>query len=468
MQTPKPEITLVGAGLVGSLLSIYLARRGWKVQIHERRADMRRESISGGRSINLAISARGFHALRHVGLEELVRSRAIAMRGRMLHAVDGSTQMVPYGNDPSECIFSVSRGGLNQSLMTEAERLGEVTIHFKSRLAEAELAPGRAPKLVFQDEVSGARTKLETRVIGTDGSASVLREALMRLKGASCSIDELDFGYKELTIPPGAQGTHQMEKHALHIWPRGSYMLIALPNLDGSFTCTLFLPFVTSHVRNIPGFDTLRTSYDVETFFRRHFSDALELMPDLTHEFFANPTSKMVTVKASPWHLEDQALILGDAAHAIVPFFGQGMNAGFEDVFALSEALGPNAARADLTHAFAETFERRKANSDAIADLACENFVEMRDRVADPRFQLERKVEKLIENEIPTEYVSRYRLVSFTRVPYVVARQAGEIQAQILSELTQGVTEAGQVDLARAVTEVRARLVPVLAPYLGK
>jgi len=449
------HVTVVGAGLVGSLLSMYLARRGFQVDVLERRPDMRREDVGAGRSINLAISARGLYALRQVGLEEEALRQAIPMRGRMIHAPSGELAFQAYGKDESQHINSLSRAWLNKYLMTHAERSGRVRIQFEQRVQHVDFEKGM---LEVMDRSGSAVREVRTPVVfGTDGSGSAVRREMVLRPGHGSAQEHLSHGYKELTIPAGPGGTFRMEKHALHIWPRGSYMLIALPNQDGSFTCTLFLPF-----QGPVSFESLETPTQVEAFFREQFPDALELIPGLTHDFFHNPTGTMVTVKSAPWHVGGRALLVGDAAHAIVPFFGQGMNCGFEDCVTLDACLGRHQRWED---AFEEFFRLRKPNADAIADMAVENFVEMRDRTADPRFLLEKAVEKELLKAFPGEFLSRYTLVSFSRVPYRLSYEVGAIAGGIVSELSEGLTRAQDVDLERAGTLIRERLVPFVKEH---
>lgn len=448
-------VTLAGAGLVGSLMAMFLARRGFQVEVLERRPDMRRETVEAGRSINLAISARGLYALKQVGLEDEARRHAIPMRGRMIHPLSGELTLQPYGKDDSQHINSISRAWLNQFLMTHAEGTGKVRIRFKQRIQSVDFDTGTLSVL---DEPSGSTREERVPVLlGADGSGSAVRQAMAKLPGNTSTQDVLSHGYKELTIPAGPGGSFRMEKHALHIWPRGTFMLIALPNEDCSFTCTLFLPF-----EGPVSFASLDSPSKVTAFFQEQFPDAVPLLPTLTHDFFHNPTGHMVTVKSGPWHVGGRALVLGDAAHAIVPFFGQGMNCGFEDCVVLDGLLARHSRWED---AFEEFFRLRKPNADAIADMAVENFIEMRDSTASPRFLLEKQVEKVLLNAFPGQFLSRYTLVSFSRVPYRLAYEVGAIAGRIVSELSEGLTRAEEVDLERAARLVRERLVPFLEQH---
>jgi kynurenine 3-monooxygenase len=448
-------IAIVGAGPVGSLLATYLARRGLDVTLYERRPDLRAldaaaamKSGSAGRSINLAVSVRGLHALREVGLEDEVLAEAIPMRGRMMHAVDGALTFQRYGKDDSQCIHSLSRGWLNGALLTHAERTGRARIRFETKVTAFDPGAGAIT-------VDGQELRPDV-VFGTDGSASAVRAGIAAAPPARpVREDRLDYGYKELSLPPGAGGRHAIEKHALHIWPRGTYMLIALPNADGSFTCTLFLPF-----EGPLGFASLDSPAKVRDFFERSFPDALRLIPGVEEQFFANPTGSMVTVRSPSWSAAN-ALLVGDAAHAIVPFFGQGMNCGFEDCSVLNAMLDES-ARPEWPAIFRRFEEARRPNTNAIADMAIENFVEMRDKVGQPSFLLQKEVEKRLERELPGEYVSRYALVTFSRAPYRLAFDVGVAAQEILAELCQGIRGPEEVDLARAAQLVRARITPLL------
>lgn len=450
-QTEK--VTVVGAGLVGSLLSIYLARKGFSVDVYERRDDMRKSKVIAGRSINLAISTRGLHALAQLGLELPVLQRAIPMRGRMVHSVTGELSFQRYGKDETQCIHSISRGELNQFLMEEAEVSKKVQFHFQHKLVPTK---SRDEELEFRRESDGSAHRVSAPVVfGTDGAYSAARARMVEGGISQETVHTLDYGYKELILPAIKHGDFQLEKHALHIWPRGSFMLIALPNFDGSFTCTLFLPF-----EGKSSFASLQTTLQVENFFRSQFPDVMDLLPDLKEDFFNHPTGQMVTVKCSPWNLRGQQLLLGDAAHAIVPFFGQGMNCGFEDCAVLDQYL-ENSDR-EWEEVFTSFSEARKTNSDAIAAMALENFVEMRDSVANPKFLLQKEVERMLQQYFPQDYLSRYQMVTFSRIPYRKAYEIGLKESEILSSLTEGVKGAEEVDRERAIQLAEKTLLPLM------
>ncbi|HZR11194.1 MAG TPA: NAD(P)/FAD-dependent oxidoreductase [Myxococcales bacterium] len=433
-----PDLVIVGAGPVGSLLALTLAQRGYSIEMYERRPDMRRVDLSAGRSINLAVSTRGLHALHEVGLDADVLRQAVPMRGRMTHAIDGKLALLPYGQSDREHINSMSRGELNKLLMTRAEETGRVRIHFGQRLVAYD-----CDRKIARLE-PGGEVRAEV-IVGSDGSASALRDSL----GGAVAQEDLSSGYRELTMPPkdGGFGLHQ---EALHIWPRGNFMLIALPNRDGSFTCTLFLPFEGS-----PSFAELRTEVEAHAFFERHFPDAVPLIPALAQQFMRAPLGRMSTVKAWPWS-RGSALLIGDAAHAIVPFFGQGMNAGFEDVTLLSGML-----TGGWTGDFAQFAKARKPDTDAIADLAVENFVEMCDKVADPQFLRMREIEHELQDRMPGRYLTRYQLVTFTRIPYRIALEAGEVQARLLADLAL----QPEPDYERGIRAAEEKLVPLLRAH---
>jgi kynurenine 3-monooxygenase len=447
----RKSITLIGAGLNGPLLALGLVKRGFKVRILEKRPDMRRIPISAGRSINLALSTRGIHALKQAGLWTTMQNIIIPMRGRMMHSVASELTFQPYGKDESEVINSISRAELNISLMNAAEERG-VEISFQRRCTGTNFKTG---DIEVRDERSGeARTLEADIVIGCDGSASAIRNEMLKLSRFNFLQEYLDYGYKELTIRAGPGGKHLLETNALHIWPRGNYMLIGLPNVDGSFACILFLPF-----EGTDSFERLSTHSDVERFFQSRFPDVVPLLPNLCENFFANPTGAMVTIKCSPWHVHDRALLLGDAAHAIVPFFGQGINCGFEDCTVLLDLL--DRWDADWERVFREFEQARKANTDAIADLAVENFVEMRDRVADPRFLFRKKVELVLEAKYPQLFVPKYAMVTFHRIPYATALKRGKVQDEMLTELSDGIERIEDLDWNKADRLVRSALTPL-------
>ncbi|MGA8273513.1 MAG: NAD(P)/FAD-dependent oxidoreductase [Candidatus Sulfotelmatobacter sp.] len=450
--TSTPEkVTLVGAGLNGPLLAILLRRRGFAVEIYERRPDMRQVRMNAGRSINLALSTRGIYALQQAGLWERMRNIIVPMKGRMMHSVAAELTFQPYGKNEVEVINSISRAELNIALVDAAEQEGAV-IHFNHRCTGFDLKTGA---IRLRDEDTGKDLNSEGGVvIGCDGSASAMRMEMLRLSRFNFSQEYLDYGYKELTIPAGADGKHLLETNALHIWPRGNHMLIALPNIDGTFACILFLPF-----EGADSFASLSTRADVVRFFGDRFPDACRLMPDLADNYFANPMGTMVTVKCSPWHVEGTSLLLGDAAHAIVPFFGQGLNCGFEDCTCLVELLDRYGA--DWPRVFAEFEKQRKINTDAIADMAIENFTEMRDRVADARFLFRKKVELALEAEYPQQFVPKYAMVTFHRIPYSVAQARATVQDRMLAELCESIDRVEDLDWDRADELIRRDLVPL-------
>ncbi|GAB4408394.1 MAG: NAD(P)/FAD-dependent oxidoreductase [Bacteroidia bacterium] len=447
----NPDFNIIGAGLAGSLMAIYLAQKGYRVQVFERRADMRKGRAEAGRSINLALSARGIHALRETGLLDEVMAQAIPMYGRMIHDPEGGLTFQRYSKDPQECIYSVSRAGLNISLMNRAEAMEGVSFAFGHRCENIDTDTGT---IRLTDMTTGREFDAPgLRTIACDGAFSAVRYALQRTPRFNLSQSYLDHGYKELTIPPDAAGGFQIEPHALHIWPRGQFMMIALPNPDHSFTCTLFAPYGGE-----TGFDALQSPEAVGAFFERYFPDAVPLIPDLLTDFFANPTGSLLTIRCAPWVLGDRIALLGDAAHAIVPFFGQGMNAGFEDCTVLSECIDCHAP--DWQQVFAAYQQSRKHNADAIADMALENYIEMRDTVADEAFLFRKQVEHAIEQQLEG-YRSRYEMVSFTRIPYAEAYRRGEINQRILARLLDGLDHVEDLDLQLAQALIHAHLPPL-------
>jgi len=420
------EVNIIGAGLVGSLLSIYLAKRGYKINMYERRPDMRTAKISAGKSINLALSDRGWRGLEGVGIANEIRKIAIPMYGRQIHNKDGSTVFQPYGKK-DQAIYSVSRAEINMKLMDLAEQAG-IKIHFNERCTQVDRKTLFAH---FENEeskkVSSASSDL---LFGSDGAFSAAR-LNMQLSTDRFEYNQhyISAGYKELIIPPGKNGEFLLEKNALHIWPRGSFMMIALPNLDGNFTCTLFLPF-----EGEKSFDKLKTKEEVKKFFDEEFSTAVPLMPTLLEDFFHNPTSSLVTVKCFPWTFDNKIALIGDAAHAIVPFFGQGMNCGFEDCVVLNELIDKH--KEDWNKIFPEYQQLRKPDGDAIADLAIANFVEMRDKTADPKFLLQKKIEARFNEKYPDKWVPLYTMVTYSpRIRYSTALKEGVRQQGIMDKV---------------------------------
>lgn len=416
-------IAIVGAGLVGSLMAIYLAKRGYKVTIFEKRKDMRRAGAEGGRSINLALSNRGWWPLKEVGLEEQAKRMIIPMRGRMMHDEEGFLTFQPYGRE-GQAINSISRSGLNEMLMDEAEKNG-VTIEFDRSCVGINFD---ASTLFFANKDGKKEDLSFDIIIGADGAFSVVRRLMQRTDRFNYSQYYIEHGYKELTIPPGAGGSFGLEKNALHIWPRGNFMLIALPNTDGSFTCTLFFPFEGN-----PSFSTLTTDEEIQSFFEKYFSDALKMMPTLIKDFHANPTSSLVTVKSYPW-VKNKTLIIGDASHAIVPFYGQGMNSGFEDCRVLNQMLDEH--NDDWPSVLEEFQKLRKPDADAISDLALQNFIEMRDLVADDDFLLRKKIEARLYDQYPQQWIPLYSMVTFNeQMRYSEALKRGRIQQEIMDDV---------------------------------
>lgn len=417
------NISIIGGGLVGTLLSAILAQKQHKVTVYERRPDLRGEVATGGRSINLAVSDRGFKALRRIGLEETVKKMAIPMRGRMLHAETGQLTFQPYGKE-GQAINSVSRGGLNQVLIDFAERQCGVKFVFNHACTQVDFDAKQFT--IFNNSTQRASHVDYELLFAADGAFSAVRYAMQKTDRFEYVQTYLLHGYKELAIVP-RNGTWQMEPNALHIWPRKSFMLIALPNVDGSFTGTLFLPFEGEN-----SFEMLQTQASVETFFNRYFPDVIPLVPDLTEIFFQNPTSSLITVRCFPWTYKGVTLI-GDAAHAVVPFYGQGMNCGFEDCTVLADIM--EAYNNDWDVMLNRYEISRKSNADAIAELAQKNFIEMRDRVADPVFLLQKKIAQKVSENYPERYLPVYSMVTFSHIPYSDALMEDKRQDNALSEI---------------------------------
>jgi kynurenine 3-monooxygenase len=448
--TPK-QVTIVGAGLCGSLLAIILQRRGFQVAVLERRTDPRSGTVDAGRSINLALSARGLRALRHAGVLSQVEPLLMPMRGRIIHHEDGSTEFQAYGQREDEQIYSVSRAELNRILIGAAERAGGTSLAFGQEAREFD---PRSGELRVTDLAQGKHyVSSDGPVIAADGAGSAIRRALAASLGANEAL--LPHGYKELCIPPGPDARHRIDAEGLHIWPRGGFMLIALPNPGGDFTLTLFMPnegrnsfaSIGNPVGNADG---------VRRFFLRWFADVVPLIPNLAEAFLANPVGTLGTVRCRRWHDAGNVLLIGDAAHAIVPFHGQGMNLAFEDCLLLERALE---AGNDWEQAFAAFEAKQRPNADAIADMALENYVEMRDTVRDPKYKLRKALSFELERRLPDRFIPRYSMVMFhAEIPYAVAQQRGAVQQRLLDDLVQNAGSLEEIDMRAAETMVRERL----------
>ncbi len=428
----QKNITIVGAGLVGSLLACYLSKRGHNVNVYERRADMRTAGYVGGRSINLALSHRGWKALKKTGLDKEVEKIAIPMKGRVIHDTAGNTSFFPYGKE-DQAIYSVSRGELNRIMVEHADKYDGVDFYFNERCRKLDFDKTH---VTFEHTITEAVSEISADVIiGADGAYSEVRYEMQVTPNFNISQQHEEYGYKELCIPATKDGKHAIEKNALHIWPRKSFMMIALPNLDGSFTVTLFAPFKGEN-----SFETVSDVVQAEGYFKQHFPDAVPLMPDLQKDFFENPTSSLVTIKCFPWQYK-QSCLIGDAAHAIVPFYGQGMNCGFEDVRELDEIL--DATNENWEEALAKFQAQRKPNADAIADLALYNFVEMRDLSGREDFQLRLKIEKKIAEKFGDRFMTHYAMVTFSDLSYSEAQRRGKKQGELL-DILMGMPDIAQ------------------------
>jgi len=420
----QDKITIIGGGLSGSLLAIYMAKRGFEVSLFERRPDMRKNKIYAGKSINLALSTRGLNALSKIGLDAEILNDAIPMTGRMMHSTKGELTYQPYGKE-GQAINSVSRGRLNTKLVELADEYPNITIYFNAKCIDVDLAKNLS---VFEMEDGSHKEVWSDRIIGTDGAFAATRSKMQISDRFNYSQNYLHVGYKELSIPAGENNQFLMEKEALHIWPRGAFMMIALPNPAGDFTCTLFMPFEGEF-----GFENLKTIEQVHDFFNTHFSDAVALMPTLDQDFFNNPTSSLVTVKCFPWVKEDKLALMGDAAHAVVPFYGQGMNCSFEDVVVFDECVEkyfPN-----WTKIFDEYQNLRKPNADAIADLAVQNYYEMADKVGDKHFLHKKHIEHDLSDLYPDKFKSQYELTTFSLSPYSYALSQGKKNDILLEKI---------------------------------
>ncbi len=418
------KVCIVGAGLVGSLLSVYLSKRGYQVDVFEKRSDMRKAGFIGGRSINLALSDRGWRALKGVGLDDKIAELGLPLSGRMIHDMQSNTNFQPYGKE-GQAIYSISRGQLNLELVNATEPDPLVQYYFDQQCMNVNIDEGT---IQFRNRQTNEIKDYQYDLIfGADGAYSAVRSTLQKSGRFNYEQFYLEHGYKELTIPAAADGSHQISKEALHIWPRKRFMLIALPNLDGSFTCTLFIDFEGPN-----SFEKLQSKEEVETFFNHYFPDVVPLIPNLAEDYFEFPESSLVTIKCSPWN-KGNVILLGDASHAIVPFYGQGMNSGFEDCTILNELIDEYKEDwSKIPSAFSDT---RKPNADAISDLAMRNFIEMRDSVADEQFLLRKAVEKQMTKHFPDDYMPLYSMVTFSQKPYSEALNTGKKQDILFKEI---------------------------------
>lgn len=422
MQNPQ-KIAVIGSGLVGSLLAIYLKKAGHTVHVYDRSSDIRKINFSG-RSINLVMSNRGWKTLEDIGLEDEIRKIGIPVDKRAIHVVDHDLNYQYYGKE-GEAIFSLSRGILNRKMIDLAEEAG-VEFFFEQKIWDVTLSTAT---LHIGETERGEWTEVNyDMVFGADGAFSRIRHRMQRQSMFNYSQEFLDIGYKELNIPANADGTHKLDKHSLHIWPRGKYMLMALPNLDGSFTCTFFMPFEGEN-----SFESLKTIDDVTSFFTKNLPDTIDVIPKLAEDFFKNPTSTLVTMKCFPWTFEDKIALIGDACHAIVPFYGQGMNAGFEDITVLNEMMTKYGN--DWKMIFSEYEKSRKPNADAIAELSYRNFMEMSSKTADEKFLLQKKIEKHFANKYPDKWIPLYSRVTFSHRPYSEALAIGDFQDGIMKQI---------------------------------
>ncbi len=460
----KQKVIVIGAGLAGSLLAIYLAKRGIATDVYESRGDMRKTETAAGRSINLSLSNRGIAALKEIGLDEYMLAEAVPMHGRMIHAVDGQTKLLPYSGRAGEYINSVSRSGLNMALMNEAEKYAGVIFYFNEKCDGFDCKTGET---LLENAETGERKIIKgDTLIATDGAGSKVRDAMLHgVPRFNFSQQWLEHGYKELHISPGFDGDFLMEKNALHIWARRAFMMIALPNFDGSFTCTLFLAHAgensfeqleRQHLAGKMPSGRRRSVEDEKSvleFFQTNFPDATPLMPTLTEDFFTNPIGNLGTIKCFPWNVGGKSLLLGDSAHAVVPFYGQGMNASFEDCRILNALIEQRGT--DWEKVFDEYGALRKENTDAIAQMAEENFYEMRDAVADPVFVRKRELETKLEQTFP-DYFSKYSMVTFREdLPYSVAKRKGNAQDKLLMEICTKVNDVSRIDLNEVMEKVK-------------
>ena len=433
----QEKITIIGGGLAGPLLSLYLAKKNIHVNLYEKRDNILKKNIkSGGRSINLAISERGIRPLKELNIFDKIEPELIPMKGRMIHDQEGNQKFYNYGKNNNEYINSVSRYKLNYFLLSELEQYTNATVTFNKKCVGYNT---EKQKLKFND---GENIKITGPIIGTDGSSSIISKVIANKTNTKIKEDVLSHIYKELTIP-AKDNDFQLEPNALHIWPRKSMMIIALPNIDRSFTCTMFIK-----KNGNMSLSSLESSEKILSFFQKHFINLLTLIPDIETQFKKNPVSNLSTIYTEKWNYKNLACVLGDAAHAIVPFFGQGMNASFEDCFEFNKLVQKK--HNDWTAVFNDFYNKRKKNADAIATMALENFVEMKDHVIDDKFLLNREVEKYLEKKFPDYFIPRYSMVSFSNIPYEIVQKRGAIQQSIISKLSKSITNINQINLQKA------------------
>ncbi|HPK09549.1 MAG TPA: FAD-dependent monooxygenase [Saprospiraceae bacterium] len=439
----KKKVAIVGAGLCGSLLALRLAQLGYQIDVIEKRPDLRKVTLDAGRSINLALSDRGLKGLRLVGLEDAAKAISIPMHGRMIHPKGAETYFMKYSGRETDYINSISRPGLNAMLLDEAEKTGNIKLHFNQSCKNVLFEDH---KIQLQDVNGNISYYDYDLVFGTDGAGSAVRTSMSKRSSSlrfNFSQQYLDTGYKELEIPAGENGSFRIEKNALHIWPRDGFMMIALPNLNGSFTVTLFFPFTGSNSFEYLGQDDEK----IVQFFNTHFPSAVPHMPDLVEDYHQNPSSSLGTIKCFPWSVDRRSLIMGDAAHAVVPFYGQGMNASFEDVTVLDELMAKHGE--DWDSIITEYDDKRKPDADAIGDLAVDNFYEMRDATKDPVFGKKRAIELQLENLYP-DYYAKYSLVTFNEdISYHEAMTQGRFQDEVLMNFARGIDDVSKVDISK-------------------
>lgn len=450
------KMTIIGGGLVGSLFSLILKRKGHDVDVYERRPDMRKEILDGGRSINLVITEKGLNALNLLDLRDKIIRKTVPVYGRMMHDQKGNLTYQAYGVSGKECNYSISRAELNKIMIGYAEAEG-VQFHFNQRLFELD---HQNNIFKFQNEKTGEIASIEsTHTFGADGAPSACRSLMAKAQLTKEIITPLGHDYKELMISQAQAEEFNMKISALHIWPRGHHMLMALPNLNGSFTVTLYLP-----EHGEISFENLNDEKNIKAYFETFYPDALPLLPTLVKDFLKNPVGKLATVQCYPWHYQDKIALIGDAAHGIVPFFGQGMNAGFDDCVLLDKLM--NAYKDNWATIFAKYSEIQKPNGDAIADMAVANLKEMSEKVGDPKFLLQRQVEKIIANKYPQYYLPRYSMITHTTIPYAICQKVGFIQDEILDEVCQNLKTAEEVNLEKAQELIQTKLKPFCDSFL--